>query len=84
MAYVKVPSTKQNLWVDPKAILSLEFFDLDKPKPKKAAASLIIIPDAHKRTPRCQLHLHNMQVVEFELDEGATERTVLDALEAAE
>ncbi len=87
MSYVKMPSTTQNLWVwagaDAPAILSLEFFDLGKPKPKKGAeGSLIITPEAYKVKPRCQLHLHNMQVVEFELPEDATERTVLDRLDS--
>jgi hypothetical protein len=89
MPYVKMPSEKQNLWVyagsNPPAILSLEFFDIGKRTVKKSqSSSLIVVPDAYKAKPRCQLHLHNMQVVEFDLPDDATERTVLDLLEADE
>lgn len=90
MPYVKMPSANNNLWVwagaEAPAILSLEFFDLPDPakptkKGKKAESTLIITPEAFKVKPRCQLHLHNMQVVEFELPDDATERTVLDLLD---
>lgn len=89
MPYVRMPSPNQNLWVwageGAPAILSLEFFNLPEPgkpkKGKKTEPSLLITPEAFKLKPQCQLHLHNMQVVQFELPEDATERTVLDLLD---
>ena len=80
-----MPSKTQNLWVDPRAILSLEFFDvIAKPAAKKgkkpAAEPLIVIAESYRAKPRCQLHLHNMQVVEFELPPDATEEDVIKAL----
>ena len=90
MPYVKMPSKTQNLWVwagdKVPAILSLEFFNMPEPgqapkKGKKAEPSLLVTPEAYKVKPQCQLHLHNMQVVQFELPEDATEKTVLDLLD---
>lgn len=86
MAYVRMPSVDSNVWIDPKSVLSLEFHNLapaGKPakKGKKAEPSMIIIPETAKRTPTCTLHLHNMQVVQFELPEDATEQTVLSVLD---
>lgn len=85
MPYVKMPSKTQNLWVDPKAILSLEFFDvIAKPVAKKgkktAEQPLIVIAESYRAKPRCQLHMHNMQVVEFELPPDATEESVIELL----
>lgn len=82
MPYVKMPSKTQNLWVDPKGVLSLEFFDVIKPvkKGKKTSEPLIVIAESYRAKPRCQLHMHNMQIVEFELPADATEESVIELL----